>query len=110
LVRRDLAPERHVEVLRRPVRLGTVDAPQFDIIDAETGAETLGFGDQRHGRGGVDGGDPAVHAERYRDQRVPEEQALQTDERQYPPQRAAVDRLEIESLVAERRLDDTLPP
>ena len=83
-LRQDRLAERHIEVLPRPAGFAHGAVAQLEVLDAEPCTELLGrMPCSAATRLGLHGCHATIGAERQRDQRVPEEEALHFGQRQH---------------------------
>ena len=109
-LRQDRLAEAGIQVLARPARLARAAIAQLEVGDAQTPAKRL--------RRAMQGGDcvrlgrrhAGERAERQRDERMAEEEALDFGERQHAGDAGGALREKIMRAMAEAAFDDLLPP
>ena len=108
-VGRELAPERHVQVLPRPAGTLRCAVAKLEVLDAERSREVDRGVDERPLGVRVARGRSAVDAERQRHERVAEEAALHLRERENAGDLAAALGQPIVRPMAEVVLEDAAP-
>ena len=81
-IRVDRLAESDVKILANPFRMLAPAIAQFEVVDFEPACKVTGRVGERRMGGGVGSDDATVHAERRRNERIAEQQALHLRQRE----------------------------